>query len=63
MVDHDTALYITNKRFNPRFRIVENYRYLLYNYKFLYLDFYSDIGNIVKIKVEVKDDYISHTVK
>ena len=41
-----------------------NYRYLLYKYKFLHPDFYSDIGNIVnKIKVYVNDDYISHTVE
>ena len=63
--DNDTVRSITqSKLYSPRSIIGENYRYLLYKYKFSHLDFYSDIGNIVnKIKVEANDDYISHTVK
>ena len=35
-----------------------------YKLKFSHLDFYYDIGKIInKSKVEVNDDYISHTVK
>ena len=39
--------------------IDNNNKYLLYKYKLLHLDFYSDIDNIV----EVKGDCKSHTVK
>ena len=39
----------------------DNDRYLLYKVS---IDIYYDIGNIVnKIKVEVKDEYVSHTIK
>ena len=31
----------------PRSTLAENYKYLLYKYKFSHLDFYTDIGNIL----------------
>ena len=43
--------------FSPSYVLAENYRYLLDKYKFSYLDFYTDIGNILsKMELSVTED-------
>ena len=67
LINHDNTVveYITKFKLScPRSTLAENYKYLLYKYKFSHLDFYSDIGNIIsKIPLATVDDSITYTVR
>ena len=44
--------------------LAENYKYILYRYKFSLLDFYLDIGNIpINILLTMMDDSVTKTVR
>ena len=66
LINHDNLVVRNITRFKFDYPIstsAENYKYLLYKYKFFHLDFYLDIGNIIdKVQLASVDDNITHTM-